>query len=740
MSWLRNTISKVREKGEALKDSEALRNLKEKTSNVVSNAAQQVKKAKDAVKGSGPGSASELQAQLEQKARITKSPPALVELHRTWAQCLAGKEGYKSDEADRLLSFKEVLLRSKALELTIETIAADPALRLCYAEPPAGDDKTSPVAALYAVLSRTLSCPVGLWSEMLRTSLSDDGFLCTTHIEWVTGAICAMKADWQQEALYSERRELALRAEYLRQELKQPDAAVAAKPDGDAPTASSSSTAAAEDERHCKRVQLSSELLRTYQAVRKNLEEAQAHRQQVLSTRESDLALIAEQISSAIVGLQSSSQSSSERQKHLESELQQSHDSFQTQLQVMSQTRETIDKELEELEVKKRELRMELDEVSRKLDEARTRQREHMENCDKQRQELDSVKSNLKMNLNSQGAVAKNAEHEQAIVAKAKELVRETEAAVKSSLGSQMEELGKKQTQFNEHFQHLMTEHLVYAQEQSKASPTSPLRERLLRQQTDLTLHLLAASPWSSSVGLQALRAKACGQDGPEGLPAAERAQVHAAAVAARDAFGTFRQDYGSLLTAEAASTAQQVEEDHVAVLAALEPLMQSVPDSTPAAVVEDASEAPAPASAAVEVAQQQPAGADLPATTPVAPTPTAASAASPPAEATAAAAAPADAPAAAEPTIAPPAAAEVAEAQPAAVVPVESAAAPAPAPAPEASTAAAGAAQEATAEASQAATGGGYPAAPPADAAPAAAAPASVATEAAPAPASEAA
>eukprot|EP00929_Paragymnodinium_shiwhaense_P015421 TRINITY_DN12350_c0_g3_i1.p1 TRINITY_DN12350_c0_g3~~TRINITY_DN12350_c0_g3_i1.p1 ORF type:complete len:614 (+),score=208.16 TRINITY_DN12350_c0_g3_i1:107-1948(+) len=598
MSWLRNTISKVREKGEALKDSEALRNLKEKTSNVVSNAAQQVKKAKDAVKGSGPGSASELQAQLEQKARITKSPPALVELHRTWAQCLAGKEGYKSDEADRLLSFKEVLLRSKALELTIETIAADPALRLCYAEPPAGDDKTSPVAALYAVLSRTLSCPVGLWSEMLRTSLSDDGFLCTTHIEWVTGAICAMKADWQQEALYSERRELALRAEYLRQELKQPDAAVAAKPDGDAPTASSSSTAAAEDERHCKRVQLSSELLRTYQAVRKNLEEAQAHRQQVLSTRESDLALIAEQISSAIVGLQSSSQSSSERQKHLESELQQSHDSFQTQLQVMSQTRETIDKELEELEVKKRELRMELDEVSRKLDEARTRQREHMENCDKQRQELDSVKSNLKMNLNSQGAVAKNAEHEQAIVAKAKELVRETEAAVKSSLGSQMEELGKKQTQFNEHFQHLMTEHLVYAQEQSKA-----------------------------------LRAKACGQDGPEGLPAAERAQVHAAAVAARDAFGTFRQDYGSLLTAEAASTAQQVEEDHVAVLAALEPLMQSVPDSTPAAVVEDASEAPAPASAAVEVAQQQPAGADLPATTPVAPTPTAASAASPPAE-----------------------------------------------------------------------------------------------------------
>lgn len=66
-----------------------------------------------------------------------------------------------------------------------------------------------------------------------------------------------------------------------------------------------------------------------------------------------------------------------------EGELNQSQESLKMQLTHLDEVRAQIDKEIEDLDEKKRQLRIELDDVSRQLDEARMKQKQHMEKSDK---------------------------------------------------------------------------------------------------------------------------------------------------------------------------------------------------------------------------------------------------------------------------------------------------------------------------------------------------------------------
>lgn len=615
MSWLKSTISKVREKGQALKESEALKSLQEKTTNAVASAASQVRNASDAFKAGRVNTVLELEAQLEQAARGTKKIAALADLHRFWAQQAALKDkdaqAYRrAEENERPLGFREVLLRSRALELTIETIASDAALRGSYSESPTPEDKSSPAACLHLLLSRTLSVPATLWSEVLRLATGSDG-LGDGHVVWLVEAVSAMKIDWREEVYVAERKEMALRAEYLRQEIKQLEG---------------QQVADESDERYRRRVSASLELLQTYQAVRRNLEEAQAHREETLASRDRELGHIVEQIQSHMVSLQSSAQTSTERQKHLEGELKQSHDSIQVQLQGMAETRADIDREIEELEERKRNLRMELEEVSRQLEETRVKQRQHMEKCDKQRNEVDTLMATTKDKIAAEDTILKDSEREKSIIERTQQLVRDTDGVVQRALGGQLEELRKKQTQFHDHFQELLREHLGHVDMQ-----------------------------------LQHLRSRA--ED-----PLARDGAVEAAA-AAEGEFRKFKDEYQELLNgAEVKAKVHELEAGHAAVRALL---AQSSPAS------------PAAAAAATAVDQEAAASADALAT----PVPAAPLDAAPAPAVTAAAAPPSALPTAtapaASPTVDEAAASVVAPATPVPAVPVDAAPAPAVAAAP---------------------------------------------------------
>ncbi|CAE8689678.1 unnamed protein product [Polarella glacialis] len=327
-------------------------------------------------------------------------------MHKAWAQQVASsgsKEGPRVSMGDVELGFKEMLLQSRALEYTLEVIASEPSLRQNYMEP-----LSSPVACLYELLSKTLAFPVAQWAEIIKVAMS--GTLPgDQQTDFLLAAISALKCDWHEEVLFNQRKDLALRAEYLRQEIRQVEGSQT-------------------DAQLSRRMAASAELLQTYGAVRQNLQEAQTHGKEVQQARESELKLLAEQI----------------------------------------QVRVGIDKELEDLETRKRELRIELDDVSRQLDEARTKQRQHMEKFDKQQSELHVSKSALKVKIDAADSEAGQADKEKAVLEQTRKLIQETESALQQSLGGQLDELKQKQEKFQEHFKMLLLDHLRDAEVQVK--------------------------------------------------------------------------------------------------------------------------------------------------------------------------------------------------------------------------------------------------------------------------------
>merc|ERR1740121_1780093 len=115
----------------------------------------------------------------------------------------------------------------------------------------------------------------------------------------------------------------------------------------------------------------------------------------------------------------------------------------------MDKVRMSIDTELEQMETRKRELRIELDEVSKSLDEARVRQRKHMEQCDRERAEFSVQKVELKSKIENAGEAAQAAAQEQKVVERTRQLVKDTDVLVQQTLGKQAEELESKQVQFD---------------------------------------------------------------------------------------------------------------------------------------------------------------------------------------------------------------------------------------------------------------------------------------------------
>eukprot|EP00439_Symbiodinium_sp_Y106_P036585 s2363_g4.t1 len=257
--------------------------------------------------------------------------------------------------------------------------------------------------------------------------------------------------------------ELALRAEFLKQELKQLEAADA----GEATK---------------KRIDTSAQLLRTYDAVRQNLQTSQAQRDEVRHLREQELLALQQQIQARMVGLQSFADSCTSQQRDLEGELNQSQDSIKLQLQHMDEVRAGIDKEIDELDERKRQLRIELDTVSRQLDEARMKQKQHMESCDRQRAEFYNTKAALKetSGFGSRGRVimaekldAANTDgaakaKEKELLDQTRQLIEETGLALQRTVREQTDELKQKQAEFQSHFKLLLLDHLRYAEGRAK--------------------------------------------------------------------------------------------------------------------------------------------------------------------------------------------------------------------------------------------------------------------------------
>merc|ERR1719161_3065500 len=96
----------------------------------------------------------------------------------------------------------------------------------------------------------------------------------------------------------------------------------------------------------------------------------------------------------------------------------------------------------------------------------------HMAKVDTHRAQLDNLKSGFKEKIQAETSVADDAEKQKNLTERVMQLVRDADAVVQSALGSQIEELSKKQQQFDVHFKEILEEHLGYEEAQIQALET----------------------------------------------------------------------------------------------------------------------------------------------------------------------------------------------------------------------------------------------------------------------------
>jgi len=147
-----------------------------------------------------------------------KSAPQLAELHHKWLVQILQKDGGTYNEGDIHLHFRQVFLRSTSLESSIELICRDVSLRQVYSYREE-TDPTDPLHNLFLLFEACLACPPPVWRSLWKTIGSQE-LLSERHVEWIGNIFRVLKHDWQDEVYYSERKQLAVKAEALRAEIR----------------------------------------------------------------------------------------------------------------------------------------------------------------------------------------------------------------------------------------------------------------------------------------------------------------------------------------------------------------------------------------------------------------------------------------------------------------------------------------------------------------------------------------
>lgn len=173
----------------------------------------------------------------------------------------------------RVLTFKQVFLKSRALEFSLKSIFTDEYLRKRFTQP-TPDDQSSPSFFLYALLQLSLSCPPEIWGGLLRVG-TEAQILSEKHIDWLSLEVFgALNLDWLDEVFHSERKKMAIRAESLRNEIRAVKTAFPSLSDEEL------------EKQHRTKVLASKELVDLYNGLKSNMEKALEHRAKSLRTRD----------------------------------------------------------------------------------------------------------------------------------------------------------------------------------------------------------------------------------------------------------------------------------------------------------------------------------------------------------------------------------------------------------------------------------------------------------------------
>eukprot|EP00392_Amoebophrya_sp_AT5.2_P000657 g658.t1 len=286
----------------------------------------------------------------------------------------------------------------------MEQLLGDEYMRKRFVQPPP-DDHSSHSFYFYSLLQNSLSCPPEIWGGLLRTATEAE-ILAEFHLQNLTKLFSVLKIDWMDEVFHNERKDMAVRAEQLRNEIRSVKTALPSLTDQEI------------EKHHKKKVNASRDLVQLYKGLRLNMEDALKHRQTTLQKRDENIKQLEQAMIQYRQELGDTQTSSAETRDALTKDLQSAAELFKSDL-------DSIDAER----------------VTQLLLAAREKQKKFMQEQDKKRSDMYSEKDNFKRQITEKEQLALHCEVGTKVLTEIHRIVEVTEKQMSASLSKQISEL-----------------------------------------------------------------------------------------------------------------------------------------------------------------------------------------------------------------------------------------------------------------------------------------------------------
>lgn len=373
-------------------------------------------------------------AEAERRAleAAKKGPAEVEEVMRVWVREL--------EKGGRGSGFRNAFLQSRALELILETIAMEPSLRRHFAQAQAWTS-----FGIRGLLGQTMDCSEDVWSSIVRCAFGESELISEPLAQLTAQLVGAVKAGAAADAV-AQRVALSERADALSKELER----LCEQELGERSSA------------HARRVGKSGELLGVYRAVAQSIDESVQEESEARRALDDHFAHLDSEAQAYVQALTDPAKGLAQRNKSLQAGLQTSHDDLQAELHRIEDERSEMDKAIEDFEATKRQCREELDNLNTELKATQAEQRRHMQQCDDKHSVLNSIEAEFRAKIRVEDDAIYNFQRERSAIERTLNVVTNVEAKLDKSLNNQVEELLRRQTQFDLHFVEILRDHVAF--------------------------------------------------------------------------------------------------------------------------------------------------------------------------------------------------------------------------------------------------------------------------------------
>lgn len=392
MSWLSGALQKVQARSDNWKDRarDTVRNIASRTQHLEEVLAGNLQH----FQGVSKITAQDLEAQLEAEARgLSRLGPATETVQR-WLLQLRSPNPPRYAEAPRepapgaapegeprRLTFHQVFLRGRILELALDSASRAPELRVAlrtYALPTPEawpDEKTPPVAfahALTLLLCTTIG-PPELWLALLGALLSSEkGPADEPCHAWLLQLMVGLRHAWQDADAEDREREVEAVEQVAQEGL------AAAEQVEVAPSRSSLALMLPALAQKSSAVERAHRAWSLRHVLANDLAEASARHSELVHQRTEAAAAVASVAAERVVVLDAEARKLHFSTEELKKSLSLQAEDLKSQLSASEPTVQQLEREIEEVELTQRELLRQVGQLSEKLEVLRKRREEHI--------------------------------------------------------------------------------------------------------------------------------------------------------------------------------------------------------------------------------------------------------------------------------------------------------------------------------------------------------------------------